>query len=89
MTLHAFIEHKCSYCGTHFVPLHILPKCPKCGRKSSKVFDNFIEDTIRSSLYNLTKYGSFVPPSWGTFTVVTTTTGLHSDFSLLHPLHLK
>ena len=69
MTLHAFIEHKCSYCGTHFVPLPILPRCPKCGRKSSKVFDNFIEDTIRSSLYNLTKYGSFVPPGWGTFTV--------------------
>jgi len=69
VTLHAFVEHECSRCATYFVPLPILPRCPKCGCKSSKVFDNFIEDTIRSALNNLATYGSFIPHAWGIFTV--------------------
>lgn len=69
MTLHSRIEYKCRNCGTDFIPTPILSTCPKCGYRSSKVFNNFIEETIRSALYNLTNYGSFIPHGWGTFTI--------------------
>jgi hypothetical protein len=69
MTLHAYIDYQCENCGTYYVPLSILQRCPKCGNKSSEVFNYFIEATIRSALYNLKVYGSFIPGAWGVFSI--------------------
>ena len=69
MTLHSSVNYKCSYCGTSFVPMPVLSECPKCSLKSSVVFDNFIEDSVKSSLYNLETRGSFLPPAWGFITI--------------------
>lgn len=69
MTLHAYVEYKCKSCGTDFIPLPLAQRCPKCAHKASKVFESFVEDSIRSALYNVSTYGSLIPPGWGFFTV--------------------
>jgi len=69
MTLHSNVNYKCKNCGLYFIPLPKFKICPKCNHKSIKVFNYFIEETIRSALYNLTRYGSFIPPVWLTRTI--------------------
>jgi len=69
MTLHSNVNYNCKNCGVNFVPLPVFKKCPKCNYKSTKVFNHFIEETIRSALFNLTNYGSFIPYGWGVFTI--------------------
>ena len=69
MTLHSSVNYKCDDCGTYFVPLPGADKCPKCGRMSREIFDDFVEATIQSALFNIRKYKSFIPGAWGVFTI--------------------
>ena len=69
MTLHSSVDHKCEDCGAYFIPLPEADKCPKCGRRSLKVFDDFVENTIQSALFNIRRYRSLIPAAWGVFTI--------------------
>jgi len=69
MTIHSSVHYKCEDCGNYFVPIPIFKNCPKCGHESSKIFYNFIEDTIRSALFNLINYNSFEPYGWAFITI--------------------
>ena len=69
MTLHSKVDYKCKFCETAFVPIPESPHCPKCKRKSRKVFPNFVRETLGSTLFNLSKYHSVFPPAWYTGTI--------------------
>ncbi len=60
MTIHSKVDSKCKYCDTPFVPIPESPNCPKCQRKSRKVFPNFVKETVRSAEFNRWKYRSFM-----------------------------
>jgi len=67
MTIHSGVDYKCKHCGAAFVPIPESPDCPKCGQKSEVIFSEFIDEALRSALYNIGKYGKVVPPGWGVF----------------------
>ena len=69
MTIHSHVDNKCKYCDTPFVPIPESPTCPKCGRKSRKVFPNFTKETRASASFNLSKYHRVIPPAWYVGTV--------------------
>jgi len=56
MTIHSNIQYKCEFCGTYFVPISESPYCLKCGRVSQEVYPEFVEETLRSALFNLSRY---------------------------------
>jgi len=60
MTLHISYEHKCNQCGTDYIPFDADVPCPKCGLVESERYD-FIGAAVRSTLYNLERYGSYQP----------------------------
>ena len=63
MTLHISYEHKCNQCGTDYIPFDADVPCPKCGLVESERYD-FIGAAVRSTLYNLERYGSYQPWAW-------------------------
>jgi hypothetical protein len=67
MTIHSGVDYKCEQCGADFVPITESPNCPKCSRASEVIFSEFIDEALRSALYNIGKYRSVVPPAWGIF----------------------
>ena len=69
MTIHAFTDYECKFCHLAFIPLPTARICPKCGRKSHKVFHDFRERTLQSASFNLAKDNSFIPGAWGMFTI--------------------
>lgn len=64
MTLHSKVNYQCKFCDTFFVPIPEAPNCPNCNIKSGQVFDDFVQDTLSSVLFNLGKFHSVMPPAW-------------------------
>ncbi len=69
MTMHAHAHYECTNCRAHYVPFPPLDACPRCNTKASKAFFDFIATTLKSALFNLSKYDSFIPHGWATITV--------------------
>lgn len=63
MTLHIIYDHRCPKCGARYIPYDQDIPCPNCGIVEDERFD-YIPKAVESMLFNLEKYGSYVPPSW-------------------------
>lgn len=70
MTLHLYMNHKCSECETEYVPYNSEILCPKCGDQAEmENYPELIEGICESFLYNIEQYGSFVPMAWVTMDI--------------------
>lgn len=70
MTLHLYMNHKCSECETLYIPYNNEIACPKCGDKPEmEDYPEFIDGICESFLYNLGQNGSFRPMCWAAMDV--------------------
>ncbi len=70
MTLHLYMNHKCSECKTEYIPYNNEITCPKCGyHVEMENYPELIDGICESFLYNLKAYKSFVPGAWVTLDV--------------------
>ena len=63
MTLHIVYEHQCPKCGAYYIPYDKNIPCPKCGVTENERFE-YIPLAMKSLLFNLGKYGSYMPLGW-------------------------
>jgi hypothetical protein len=63
MTLHISYRHQCPQCGTEYIPFDTDVPCPKCGLVEADRYD-FIRAAVDSSLFNIERYGSYIPWAW-------------------------
>ena len=64
MSIHSDVDYHCPKCRTAYVPMSITPNCPKCGTPAKNLFNDFIEDTLDSTRYNVVDHRSFLPGIW-------------------------
>ena len=55
--------HRCAGCGAHYVPYDKVVPCPQCGMVEKARCD-FVGTAVRSLLYNLEHYDTFLPSGW-------------------------
>jgi len=70
MTLHLYMQHKCTECETIYIPYNNTVPCPKCGDQAKmENYPDLINGICESFLYNIREYGNFIPMCWITMDI--------------------